>query len=452
MPAERGRRLVAGWGNTAPTAADVVAPQSRRELADLLVTPPRRGLIARGLGRSYGDVAQNAGGVVADCTALDRVVGFDGESGVVTVEGGASIDTLLRTFVPLGWFVPVTPGTRYVTVAGCVANDVHGKNHHVDGSFADHVVSLLLQLPDGEVVEIGPERRPDLYWATVGGLGLTGLIVEVTLRLLPVRTSLVRVDRERASDLDDLMARMAGGDHRYRYSVAWIDLLASGRALGRAVLTRGDHAEPSDLPARAARHPLAFSPRSPLPTPPVVPPHLLNRWSIKAFNELWFRKGNDRPEGLETIGAFFHPLDGVAAWNRLYGPQGFLQYQFVLPPGEEATLRAIVERLACERVASFLAVLKRFGDGNAGLLSFPMKGWTLALDVPAGGSGLDALLDQLDGVVADAGGRVYLAKDARLAPELMPVMYPRLERWRQIRAEVDPAGILMSDLARRLGL
>ncbi|GAA4947197.1 hypothetical protein GCM10023238_11930 [Streptomyces heliomycini] len=273
-------------------------------------------------------------------------------------------------------------------------------------------------------------------------MGLTGVILTATVRLQPVETSLMRVDTERAGDLDDLMARLADTDHRYRYSVAWIDLLARGRATGRAVLTRGDHAPLDALPrgGRARGEPLSFR-TSRLPAAPsFVPEGLLSRTTVGLFNELWYRKAPRARTGqLQRIPAFFHPLDGVPHWNRVYGRSGFVQYQFVVGHGREDALRRIVRRISGRRCPSFLAVLKRFGEADPGWLSFPVPGWTLALDVPASLPGLGGFLDELDEEVAGAGGRVYLAKDSRLRPELLAAMYPRLDDFRALRAETGPA-------------
>ncbi|MFJ7177042.1 FAD-binding protein [Streptomyces massasporeus] len=442
---------VTGWGRTAPTAAWVVRPRSYEEAAAAVRDCGARGGIPRGLGRAYGDAAQNAGGSVLDMTALDRVHAIDADGGTVLCDAGVSLHRLMEVLLPLGWFVPVTPGTRYVTVGGAIGADIHGKNHHVSGSFARHVLALELLTADGEIRTVIPGTP--LFDATAGGMGLTGVILTATIRLQPVETSLMSVDTERATDLDDLMARLAATDHRYRYSVAWIDLLARGAATGRAVLTRGDHAPLDALPARLRRDPLAFrTPRLPA-TPEILPEGLLSRTTVGLFNELWYRKAPRARTGrLQRISPFFHPLDGVPHWNRVYGRGGFVQYQFVVGYGREDALRRIVRRISERRCPSFLAVLKRFGESAPGWLSFPVPGWTLALDIPAGLPGLGAFLDELDEEIAAAGGRVYLAKDARLRPELLAAMYPRLDDFRELRAQLDPRGVFVSDLARRLSL
>ncbi|MEU9224641.1 FAD-binding oxidoreductase [Streptomyces massasporeus] len=442
---------VTGWGRTAPTAAWLIRPRSYEEAAAAVRDCGTRGGIPRGLGRAYGDAAQNAGGSVLDMTALDRVHAIDADGGTVLCDAGVSLHRLMEVLLPLGWFVPVTPGTRYVTVGGAIGADIHGKNHHVSGSFARHVLALELLTADGEIRTVIPGTP--LFDATAGGMGLTGVILTATIRLQPVETSLMSVDTERATDLDDLMARLTATDHRYRYSVAWIDLLARGAATGRAVLTRGDHAPLDALPARLRRDPLAFrTPRLPA-TPEILPEGLLSRTTVGLFNELWYRKAPRARTGrLQRISPFFHPLDGVPHWNRVYGRGGFVQYQFVVGHGREDALRRVVRRISERRCPSFLAVLKRFGESDPGWLSFPVPGWTLALDIPAGLPGLGAFLDELDEEVAAAGGRVYLAKDARLRPDLLAAMYPRLDDFRELRARLDPHGVFVSDLARRLSL
>ena len=319
--------LLTGWGNAMPSRADVAAV-SDAEAAALIASHGPRGLLVRGLGRSYGDPAQNGGGTVLRLT--DEQIDLDDSAGTVTVGGGVSIDVLLREIVPRGFFVPVTAGTRHVTVGGAIASDVHGKNHHIDGSFGRHVRSLRLLIADGSIVHLSPDNRAELFWATIGGMGLTGIILGATIALLPIETSRVRVEATRIPNLDELLAVMDEGDHRYRYSVAWVDLLATGDHLGRSVLGRGDHAAIDELSTRCAADPLAYHAGQRIAVPPVVPaPGVLNRLSVAAFNELWFRKAPRHTVRLETIPTFFHPLDSIGGWNRLYGRQGFLHARVI---------------------------------------------------------------------------------------------------------------------------
>jgi decaprenylphospho-beta-D-ribofuranose 2-oxidase len=442
-----------GWGRVEPTVARVSAPGDSNQVAVALKEAPDRGVIARGLGRSYNNAAQNDGGQVIVTTSLNRIVAFDADAGIAVCESGVSLEQLMITGLPAGWFVPVSPGTRQVTVGGAIAADVHGKNHHAAGSFAKHVPWFDLLLPDGQERRVTAADDPRLFWATAGGMGLTGIILRAGVHLTKVQTSRVRVDTVRTTDVDETLAYLEATDSSYGYSVAWLDCLASGARLGRSVITSGDFAQPADLAPKDRRNPLEFRPVARLNAPDVWPPGLINRHTVALANEAWYRKAPRRRQGeIQTIATFFHPLDGIRNWNRVYGPGGFRQYQFVVPFGAEETIRTSLERISNARAPSFVTVLKRFGPGNDGVLSFPIPGWTLALDFPARTPGLAGLLNSLDADVLAAGGRVYLAKDSRVPADTLAAMYPRLQEFRQLRAELDPAGVMASDLSRRLDL
>lgn len=447
------RQTLFGWGRTTPSVADVRMTTAGR-LSSVLADAGRRGALMRGLGRSYGDAAQNAGGLVIRLDDSVHGAALDPVAGTVRVPAGVSLDALLGEIVPRGFFVPVTPGTRLVTIGGAIASDVHGKSHHRDGSFGDHLLGMTLMLADGSIVEIGPQHDAELFWATVGGIGLTGAILDATLKLLPIETSKMVVDTTRFDDLDSLMAAMIDGDRRYRYTAAWIDPLSTGRRLGRSVLSAGDHAPLEALPAARRSAPLAYRSGIIADLPAVVPaPGLINRATVRAFNELWFRKAPRREVGaVVSTQSFFHPLDAVGEWNRVYGRRGMIQFQFVVPDDRADVVRTVMEGLSSHGTPSFLAVLKRFGAGNKSPLSFPTAGWTLALDVPAGRPGLAELLHGFDGLILDAGGRHYFAKDSTTIPEAIRRGYPRLAEWQEIRHRVDPNGLWQSDLSRRLGL
>ena len=442
-----------GWGRIAPSTAELAAPASDAEAAALLRRPrtPGGAVIPRGLGRSYNNAAQSAGGLVLSTERLNRIISLDAATGVAVCEAGVSLEQLMVAGLPAGWFVPVSPGTRQVTIGGAIAADVHGKNHHVAGSFASHVTSFDMLAPDGGQRTVTSDD--ELFWATAGGMGLTGFITSATVRLKQVGTSLVKVDTVKTKDIDETMAVLAEHDSKYGYTVAWSDSMASGRGLGRSIITSGDFAAPADLPQEERGDPFRFDPRARLGAPPGFPPGLINRYTIRLANEAWYRKAPRLRAGeLQTIGQFFHPLDGIRNWNRVYGPGGFRQYQYVMPFGAEAAVRRSFEMVSGHPAPSFVTVLKRFGEGDQGLLSFPAPGWTLALDFPARTPGLGPLLDQLDQLVVRHGGRVYLAKDSRVPAAVLEEMYPRLPDFRKLRAELDPSGTLASDLSRRLGL
>ena len=442
-----------GWGRTSPSTASV-AQVSQNNVAGLLKDPHHRGVLIRGLGRSYGDAAQNAGGMVLSLEGSAEETVLDTATGTLTAGAGVSLHDLLKVIVPQGFFVPVTPGTRFVTVGGAIASDIHGKNHHVEGSFGNHVRRLTLMLADGTIHDIGPNQNPTLFWATVGGMGLTGVILEATFSLIPIETSLCTVNTIRCRNIDVLIDEMSHGDDDHRYSVAWADLLATGSRLGRSVLWRGDHTKLAELSSKEAADALKYEPKQLATVPPLIPSFgFVNKLSSTLFNELWFRKEPRRKNGgHKSIPAYFHPLDAIGSWNRLYGDGGFLQYQFALPFGREDELRQIVEKIAVSKTASPLVVLKRFGDANPAPLSFPMPGWTLTVDIPTRAEGLGQLLHSLDEVVMQSGGRHYLAKDAHTTPTAIRRGYPRLDEWKQIQRSVDPGQLWQSDLARRLEL
>jgi decaprenylphospho-beta-D-ribofuranose 2-oxidase len=418
-----------GWGRTNPVTAQVVQPNSVEQLQELVRGVPPRSLIARGLGRSYGDAAQLKDGTVIELPAFDRIE-LDAATGTVTAGAGVSLDQILRLIVPAGFFLPVTPGTRYVTVGGAIAADVHGKNHHVDGSFGNHVQRLLLVDGRGRLRELTPDADggdAPLYWATVGGMGLTGVIVEATFSLISITSSLISVDTTRYRDLESLMAAMVEADAKYRYSVAWVDSLDPQ---GRGVLTCGDHARLEQLCPAQQADPLHYDPKALASAPPILPGGLLNKLTVRAFNEAWYRKAPKHREGeLQAIAQFFHPLDGVQGWNRIYGPAGFLQYQFAVSNEAAYLVPRTLEALRQAGAPSFLTVLKRFGPGNPSPMSFPIPGWTLAVDLPAAVPGLLQVLDLLDQEVEAVGGRLYFAKDARMHSRVVPRMYPQSYNW-----------------------
>jgi len=440
---------LAGWGRHPVERCRVHRPESLEGLQELVARAPGS-LIARGLGRSYGDAALNPAGVVLG-RRLDRMLAFDPARGVLHCEAGVSLAEILDVFLPRGFFFPVTPGTKHITVGGAIAADVHGKNHHASGSMSAFVEDLRLLVASGEIVTCSAAERPELFWATVGGMGLTGVVVEARLRLRPVTTAFMAVDVRRARNLDELLT-LGADDRDYEYGVAWIDCLAARGALGRSVLLRANHAEPAALPAARAATPLVapapLRPRVPFPFPNFA----LNAWSVRAFNEVIYRTQSGGSH-LSSADVYFYPLDAVKGWNLIYGRRGMLQYQVVLPPATAREgLVELLEALSASGRASFLAVLKTFGPASSGLLSFPGPGVTLALDLPYTGPDLVAMLRRLDAGVARRGGRVYLAKDACLLPELFAQMYPGAARFREVKAKVDPEGRFASSQARRLGL
>ncbi|MBA5685758.1 FAD-binding oxidoreductase [Rugamonas apoptosis] len=432
---------LAGWGRYPRQDAQLLLPLTASQCAQQLRDGAGGALIARGQGRAYGDSAL-APHVMA-MRQLDHLLAFDPATGLLRCAAGVTLDTLLRVFVPQGWFPPVTPGTRHVTVGGAIASDVHGKNHHLDGTFCDHVRALELVLGNGERVTTSPTAHPELFHATCGGMGLTGVIVAATVQLKPVRSSEVIETTIKTANLEATLA--AFEQHRAStYSVAWIDCLARGARLGRSLLMLGEHAPDGALAVRDG---------GALPVPLDMPAGLLNRASIGAFNALYYHRAWRRHSTRRIpFEPFFYPLDALAGWNRLYGKAGFLQYQFVLPKqAGVAAMREVLSAIADSGRGSFLAVLKTFGPANANYLSFPTEGYTLALDFKAEPA-VFALLERLDPIVLGHGGRLYLAKDARMSAATFRHSYPHWQRFEQVRADWHAHGHFASLQSRRLGL
>ncbi len=451
---EPAEQLLRGFGGGAGTRATVHHPTDGGELEVVVARlfAEGRSILGRGLGRAYGDAACAAGAEVVETAGARALLRLDGAERVLRAEAGLSLDALLRESVPRGLFVPVTPGTRHVSLGGAVAADVHGKNHHRDKSFGTHLRELELLTPGGKR-SLRPAEEGEAFWATVGGMGLTGIISEVELNMTPIESAYMRVDTDRTDDLEATMALLAEGDDRYRYSVAWVDCLARGSVLGRSVVTRGEHALASELSGRAADAPLEYAPRPPIGVPLTPPASPVRPATGRLLNALWYHKAPRRAEGaIQPLTSFFYPLDGVRDWNRLYGPRGFTQYQLVVPFGAEETVRKAIETLQEARQPALLGVLKCFGGENPAPLSFPRRGWTLALDLPLGRPGLASTLDRLDELVLAARGRVYLAKDGRLGAASVAAMYPRLPEWRRAAERLDPHHQIVSDLSSRLHL
>jgi decaprenylphospho-beta-D-ribofuranose 2-oxidase len=455
----RGRdRTLSGWGRVAPSRSTVIGVRSAQDVSAVLAAPGPGGVIARGAGRSYGDAAQNAGGTVLDLTALDRILSIDDEALLARVQPGVTYGELLPALASRGLMFAVVPGTRYVTVGGAIASDIHGKSHHRDGTIARHVASLRVCTPAGGLRQLTPEGDPDLFAATVGGMGLMGVIVEATLRVQRLASPWWSVDSDRTDSLEHTIAAMSG-DEAHRYSVTWLDLMARGAAIGRGVVMNSNDwgpltdGESPDAERRRRSHDPASLPPPRLQAPPHFPGAALAPAVVRTFNALRWHASKRRERAVPMpLATHYFQLDLVRDWNRLYGSHGFVQYQFAVPPGAETAVVRCVELLRARRIPAYLAVLKRLGAPSDGPLSFPIEGWTLALDIPASAPGLRPTLDELDDMVAGHGGRVYLTKDVRLRRELLETMYPQLERFRAQRAGVDPHGILRSDLGARLGL
>lgn len=413
-----------------------------QRLAPLPKPEPDKTVLPYGNGRSYGDSCLNTGGVLIDCGGLDRFISFDGDSGVLRCEAGVLLADILDVAVPRGWFLPVSPGTRLVTVGGAIANDVHGKNHHRAGTFGSHVRCFELLRSNGERLLCSPGENREYFRATIGGLGLTGLATWAEIQLKPIATAYIDQETIRFHNLAEFFRLSQESDGEFEYTVAWIDCLAKGASLGRGLFVRGNHAA-----AVASAAPKA--PRANLSVPFAPPLSLVNGLSLRAFNAVYFRKQRgDHATRQVHYRPFFYPLDAIANWNRIYGPKGFYQYQCVLPPARgEAGMGEILQKIAAAGMGSFLAVLKIFGDRpSPGLMSFPRAGVTLALDFPNSGGKVRGLLDRLDGITGEYGGAVYPAKDAHMSPELFRQAYPGLDEFAKC---VDPA--FSSSFWRRVG-
>ncbi|ORV53227.1 decaprenylphosphoryl-beta-D-ribose oxidase [Mycolicibacter engbaekii] len=452
-------RRLTGWGRTAPSVAQVLSTPDVEVIASAVARAAEqtgRGVIARGLGRSYGDNAQNGGGLVVDMTAVNRIHSISADRGIVDVDGGVSLDQLMKAALPFGLWVPVLPGTRQVTIGGAIACDIHGKNHHSEGSFGNHVRSIDLLTADGSVRHLEPDS-PDkdtaaLFWATVGGNGLTGIILRATIAMTPTETAYFINDGDNTSTLDETIAfHSDGSEANYTYSSAWFDAISPPPKLGRATITRGRLARRDELPKKLARNPLKFDAPQLMTVPDIFPNGLMNKLSLSTIGELYYRRGGHYRGKVQNLTQFYHPLDLLGEWNRGYGSAGFAQYQFLVPTEAVEEFKSIIVDIQASGHYSALNVFKLFGPANDAPLSFPMPGWNVCLDFPMK-PGLNELLNELDRRVLEFGGRLYTAKDSRTTAENFHAMYPRIDEWIAVRRKVDPDGVFASDMARRLEL
>lgn len=470
MELQTTEKSLTGWGRTAPSTAHVLATPdvdtiiaAVRQVADENADKPahlRRGVIARGMGRSYGDPAQNGGGLVVDMQPLNRIHSIDPDSALVEVDGGVTLDQLMKAALPYGLWVPVLPGTRQVTIGGAIGPDIHGKNHHSAGSFGDHVTAMDLLVADGRVLHLGPEGTPDdpagtLFWATVGGMGLTGIILRATIKMTKTETAYFIADTDRTDNLEETIAfHSDGSEVNYEYSSAWFDAINPAPKLGRATISRGNLAtleQLQELAPKLAKDPLKFNAPQLMKVPDIFPSWTMNKLTLNTIGELYYAMGKPARNQVNNLTQFYQPLDLIGEWNRGYGPAGFLQYQFVVPTEAVDAFTEIIRDIQASGHYSALNVFKLFGPGNRAPLSYPMPGWNVCVDFPIR-DGLHAFLDELDRRVLEFGGRLYLAKESRTSPERFHAMYPGLEGWLKTRNEIDPTGVFASDLSRRLEL
>jgi len=439
---------ISNWGHYPKIEVEENSFSSQNQLKSILIN--QKSLIARGLGRCYGDASLSNEEIVSTLK-FDKILEFDDQSGVFEAQSGISFEAILETIIPKGWFLPVTPGTKYITLGGAIASDIHGKNHHAEGSFSRHVIEISLAGMDGNLIKCSPNHLEDLFWATCGGMGLTGIIQTVKFQLKKIETSFIRQIQVKAKNLEhiiELFEKYQG----YTYSMAWIDCLKGGNGFGRSVMMAGEHALLSELDSKQKMNPLSIASKPKLMIPFNFPDFALNTLSVKAFNFLYYTKHPSKiKESIIPYNPFFYPLDSILNWNRMYGKKGFVQYQFVLPL--EQSHRGLVEilnRIRKKGMGSFLAVLKLFGDQD-NLISFPMKGYTLALDFPIQ-KGLFPFLDELDQVVLDHGGRIYLTKDARMKSEIFWNSYPKAKEFKDILSKYNPHSQFNSLQSKRLSL
>lgn len=455
-----------GWGRTAPSTAQVLSTadvdtiaQAVKQVADENSELPehkRRGIIARGMGRSYGDPAQNGGGLVVDMTPLNRIHSIDPDTGIVDVDAGVTLDQLMKAALPYGLWVPVLPGTRQVTIGGAIGPDIHGKNHHSAGSFGNHVLSMELLVADGRVLHLEPTgKNSELFWATVGGMGLTGIILRARIQMTFTETAYFIADTDRTDTLDETIAAHSDGSEvNYTYSSAWFDAISAPPKTGRSTISRGSLAtldQLKEFAPKLAKDPLKFKAPQLMTVPDIFPSWTMNKLSLMAIGEAYYLMGSPSRNDVKNLTQFYQPLDLIGEWNRGYGKAGFLQYQFVVPTDAVEPFKDIIYDIQSSGHYTALNVFKLFGEGNQAPLSYPMKGWNVCVDFPIR-PGLNEFLDRLDDQVMQFGGRLYLAKESRTSAEKFHKMYPELPGWLKTRRDIDPTGVFASDMSRRLEL